>query len=228
VTTAPNLHDLIETVHQETQADDPLASLATASRIAAALVEATDGLLSYFVDSCRAKGKSWSEISASLGVTKQAANRRFGGATSLDRFTGRARRVVDMAATVARSLNHNYVGTEHVLLAVLVEGHGVAARVLCELGLAHRAAETAVLVVMPRGTTPPTGELPLTPRVATTLSGAVTAALELNHDFVGTEHLLLALMRDPDALAARILTAHEINVHDVRQRVVQLMGEQTG
>jgi hypothetical protein len=224
---APNLQDLIEIVRHDTAGDEPLALLATAADTAAALVEATDGLLGYFVDGCRAKGRSWREISTALGVTKQAANRRFGGTTSLDRFTPRARRVVEMAATMARSLNHTYVGTEHVLLSLLTEGHGVGARVLRELGLTPAGVESAIFLVVPRGTTSPSGELPLTPRVATTLTGAVTAALELNHKFVGTEHLLLALTRDPDALAARILTAHQISDAEIRKRVAELVPEGT-
>lgn len=220
---APNLQELIEIVGHETEGEDPLALLATGARTAAALAEATDGLLGYFVDRCRAQGKSWRQISTALGVTKQAANRRFGGTTSLDRFTPRARRVVEMAATAAMALNHDYVGTEHVLLALLIEGQGVAAYVLGELGLTRAAVESAILLVVPRGAASSGGELPLTPRVATTLTGAVTAAIELHHNFVGTEHVLLALTRDADALAARILTAHQISADDIRTRVGDLV-----
>lgn len=228
MTPAPTLRELIDAVQEGAASQDPLDLLHSAAETAAELDNVKDGLLGYFVERCRGSGRSWSEISAALGVTKQAAHKRFSVASpSLDRFTERARRVVELCSKVAESLNHNWVGTEHLLLAILIEGRGIGARILLERGLTHRSAEAAALMVSPRGETPPVGEVPLTPRTITALTGAVTSAIELGHNYVGTEHLLLALMRDPDGLAARILTANDITADDVRKRVVQLLAELT-
>lgn len=220
----PSVHDFIRSVHDDAATSDPLELLTTASRTAADLDRVKDELLEYFVDGCRAAGKSWTEISTALGVSKQAAHRRFSVPdSSLERFTDRARRAVANSAGVARALNHGYVGTEHLLLANLDEQQGFGARVLAEQGLTRQAVEAAVLLVTPRGATEPTGDISFTPRAVTALTGAVTTAIEMNHNYVGTEHLVLALMRDPDSLAARILTAHGIDAARTRTRVLELI-----
>lgn len=223
---AASLTDLIAVVHSDAPSSDPSQLLRTAVETAEELNEATEALLNYFVDRCRGNGRSWAEVGAALGVTRQAAHKRF-TATALptERLTERALRVVELSSTAARSLNHNYIGTEHLLLALLVEGQGVAARILLERGVTHQAVEAAALMVAPRGETPPVGDIPFNPRATTTLTGATTAAIELRHDHVGTEHLLLGLIRDPDGLAARILAANRITADEVRQRVVDLVGE---
>jgi ATP-dependent Clp protease ATP-binding subunit ClpA len=200
--------------------------LTAASRAAADLDRVKDDLLEYFVDGCRAAGKSWTEISGALGVSKQAAHRRFSVPDGqLERFTDLARRVVNMAGAVARSFNHGYVSTEHLLLANLDETQGFGARVLAEQGLSRQAVEAAVLLVTPRAPSEPTGDISFTPRAVTAITGAVTTAIEMNHNYVGTEHLVLALMRDPESLAARILSAHGIDAARMRARILELIDE---
>ncbi|HZI37104.1 MAG TPA: hypothetical protein VFF24_02265, partial [Acidimicrobiia bacterium] len=116
MTPAPTLQGLIETVEADAASADPLDLLATASSTVAQLAEVGDAVLGHFVDRCRRNGHSWTEISGALGVTKQAAHKRFSfTAPTLERFTERARRAVDAAAVAARDLRHNFVGTEHLL-----------------------------------------------------------------------------------------------------------------
>src|SRR5690606_10095560 len=151
--------------------DDPLDQLATAAATVADLSEVGDAVLGYHVDRARHAGASWTAISAALGVSKQAAHKRFAAATrppGLDRFTDRARRVLSSATEVARGLGHAYVGTEHLLLALYTDpvapvgprgepgrvGGGLAAQVLRELGLDRQTAQARV-VDRCRGTSRP-------------------------------------------------------------------------
>src|SRR6266550_1738741 len=128
MTPAPGLQELIETVERDAPGQDLLDLLATASATVSQLEEAGDALLGHYVDRCRGHGHSWSEISTALGVTKQAAHKRFSfPAPTLERVTERARRTIDAAAGAARSMGHNYVGTEHLLLGLFAEPEGLAA-----------------------------------------------------------------------------------------------------
>ena len=168
----------------------------------AELSEVGDAVLGYFVDRARHAGASWTAISTALGVSKQAAHKRFAAATrppGLDRFTDRARRVLSSASEVARGLGHAYVGTEHLLLALYTEPDGLAARVLVEAGIDRDAVEEAALRRVPRGAETPEPPLPHTPRAVAVIEGTVREALLLGHNYVGTEHLLLALYTDPVA-----------------------------
>ena len=224
MTPAPTLQDLITTVRSDAGSDDPLELLSTAVGVATDLDTVKDELLGYFVDRCRGSGKSWTEISAALGVTRQAAHRRFNvSSPPLDRFTDRTRRVIEAAPSRARELGHDYVGTEHLLLALFTESQSIATRILRERGVDAPSVEAAVIVVSPRGTTAPDEPIAYNPRGATALTGAVTSAIELGHNYVGTEHLLLALLRDPDSLAAKILGAFGLHRDDVLPRIRELL-----
>src|SRR5579884_2198937 len=132
MTPSPTLQELIESVRADAPAADPLGQLSQAARTVADMEEVSDALLGHFVDQCRRSGRSWSEISAALGVSKQAAHKRFsaGAAPSFDRFTPRARAVMRGAAETARALGHGVVGTGHLLLALLEPKESVAAQVL--------------------------------------------------------------------------------------------------
>ena len=148
MTPGPNLQDIIDTVKADASSADPLDQLATASRTVAELEAVGDSVLSHFVDQCRRSGRSWSEISAALGVSKQAAHKRFSlAAASLERWTPRARTALRAAASAAHSLGHGYVGTEHLLLGLFEPAGGIAARILDELGFTRATVEEQILRV---------------------------------------------------------------------------------
>jgi hypothetical protein len=230
MTPGPNLQEIIDTVKADASSAEPLDQLATASRTVAELEVVGDSVLSHFVDQCRRRGRSWSEISTALGVSKQAAHKRFSFTAAAfesgERLTERARSALRSAAEDARMLGHGFVGTEHLLLGLFEPARGVAAQILGELGFTRAAVEEQVLAAVPRGSsTDP--EPPLTPRASGAVSGAVSEALSLGHNYVGTEHLLLALFGDPDGVAAKILGDGGAVYDDLRDRVVQKLSGYT-
>ncbi len=224
----PTLQDLIELAEREAASSAPLDQLGTAAATVAHLERVGDALLSRFVDRARFNGHSWSEISGALGVTKQAAHKRFSfpapSTATLEGFTPRARRVLEHAETCAHALGHNYIGTEHLLVALFDEADGIAAKVLTELGadrdavVRARCCNDAV-----RGKTPSTGPVPMTPRAAATVATAVGQALELGHNYVGTEHLLLAMFSDAEGMAAQVLATLGIDRDQVRTRIIEML-----
>jgi hypothetical protein len=224
MTPAPTLQDLIETVERDAASAGPLDLLATASSTVAQIEKVGDAVLGHFVDRCRRNGHSWTEISGALGVTKQAAHKRFSfSAPTLERFTERARRAVDAAAVAARELRHNFVGTEHLLLGLFAQPEGLAARALAEAGIDRAAVEAKVLEVVPRGGEPMLDNPLYTPRASLALQGALEEALRLGHNYIGTEHILLGLVRDRDALSARALNALGVSVESIRSRLVEMV-----
>ena len=224
MTPAPTLQELIETVESDSPTVAVLDLLTTASATVAQLEELADAVLGHFVDRCRRSGHSWSEISAALGVSKQAAHKRFSfPAPTLERFTPRARLAVDAAATAARSLGHNYVGTEHLLLGLFAQPQGLAARVLAEAGIERSAVEAKVLEVLPRQDEPLLDNLVYIPQASRALQGALGEALRLGHNYIGTEHILLGLLRDRDTLAARTLADLGLSPEWIRTRLVEMV-----
>ena len=171
---APNLQELISTVRTDAAGAEPLEQLATAARTVAEVEEVSDALLAHFVDQCRRAGRSWSEISRALSVTKQAAHKRFSyPAPTFDRFTGRARSALLAAAEAARSLGHNYIGTEHLLLGLFEPAGGVAAQVLDEDGITRATVEEQILVAVPRSPATVAGtDPPYTPRATKSVERA--------------------------------------------------------
>ena len=143
-----------------------------------------------------------------------------------ERFSDRARRVVVLAQEEARLLGHDYIGTEHLLLGLLHEGHGVAARALESLGVSLDAARPQVEEIIGRGQHPPSGHIPFTPQARTVLelSRHVSSALGQNH--IGTEHILLGLTREGDGVAAQVLVQLHAERKRVRQRVIELIAVQ--
>jgi ATP-dependent Clp protease ATP-binding subunit ClpA len=125
-----------------------------------------------------------------------------------ERFTNRARHAVVLAQEEARRLRHNYIGTEHLLLGLLRESDGLAARTLQGFGLSADGARDAVTAIIGTGTTEPSGHIPFTPRAKKTLELALREALQLHHNYIGTEHILLGLIREGDGVAAQILKQH--------------------
>ena len=141
-----------------------------------------------------------------------------------ERFTDRARRVVILAQEQARMLNHNYVGTEHILLALIREGGGVAAQALESLGITEEAARQQVREVTGRGQQhPPRGHIPFTPRAKKILQLSMREAIALGHAYIGTEHILLGLVREDDGAAVRVLNALGADPARVRQQVIRLV-----
>jgi ATP-dependent Clp protease ATP-binding subunit ClpA len=142
-----------------------------------------------------------------------------------ERFSGRARRVIDLAQEEARTLNHNYVGTEHILLGLIHEGGGVAAEALESLGISLDAVRQQVEEIIGHGEQAPSGHIPVTPRAKKVLELSLREALALGHHYIGTEHILLGLIREGDGVAAQVLVNMSADLNRVRQRVIQLVHE---
>ncbi|MGH9209780.1 MAG: Clp protease N-terminal domain-containing protein [Acidimicrobiales bacterium] len=136
-----------------------------------------------------------------------------------ERFTDRARRVVVLAQEDARLLNHNYVGTEHVLLGLLHEGEGIAAKVLESERLALGGLRRQVEETIGRGESTPSGHIPFTPRAKKVLELSLREALELGHNYIGTEHLLLGLLREGEGVAGQVLATNGVDINRVRRKV---------
>jgi ATP-dependent Clp protease ATP-binding subunit ClpC len=151
-------------------------------------------------------------------------NARKAALSMFERFTDRARRVVVLAQEEARMLNHNYIGTEHILLALIREGGGVAARALESLGITEEAARQQVEEIVGRGQEgPQRGHLPFTPQAKKTLQLSMREAIALGHAYIGTEHILLGLVREDDGVAVRVLNGLGVDPNRVRQQVIQLV-----
>jgi ATP-dependent Clp protease ATP-binding subunit ClpC len=139
------------------------------------------------------------------------------------RFSDRARRVVVLAQEEARMLNHNYIGTEHLLLGLIQEGEGIAAKALQSLGISLEAVRSQVEEIIGRGSTAPTGHIPFTPRAKKVLELSLREALQLGHNYIGTEHILLGLIREGEGVAAQVLMKLGADLDKVRHQVVQLL-----
>ena len=145
-----------------------------------------------------------------------------------ERFTDRARRVVVLAQEEARMLNHNYIGTEHILLGLIHEGEGVAAKALESLGISLEAVRAQVEEIIGQGQTAPTGHIPFTPRAKKVLELSLREALQLGHNYIGTEHILLGLIREGEGVAAQVLVKLGADLSRVRQQVIQLLSGYAG
>ena len=140
-----------------------------------------------------------------------------------ERFTDRARRVVVLAQEEARILSHNYIGTEHILLGLLREGEGVAAKALQSLGLQLEAVRQQVEEIIGKGQHAPSGHIPFTPRAKKVLELSLREALQLGHDYIGTEHILLGLLSEGEGVAAQVLVRLGADLKRVRQQVIQVL-----
>jgi ATP-dependent Clp protease ATP-binding subunit ClpA len=233
VTPPPTLQELIEIVRHDADSDHPLDQLVVAAAAAAQLEETTDALLGHFVDRCRRDGRSWTEISSALGVTKQAVHKRFAPALAahivaatpnptFERFTDRARHVVAASRHAATSLGAERVDPEHILLGLFAEPAGIAGRALAAMNV----TEGTVLSALPARQVPPRDDSqPAADGIGGAhaapdgdsaapafsedgkgvLSDALAEALKFGHDYIGTEHILLGLYGNPGSTAARVL-----------------------
>ena len=199
------LDDLIDTIKQVHT--DPLEQLTDAVLVADHIGEVADALIGHFVDQARRQGASWTEIGASMGVTKQAAQKRFvqrPGATeaaALDpnagfsRFTPRARNAVVSAQNEARARHDQEIRIEHLVLGLLAEPEGLAARAIVAQGVSlDRVREVATATLGPAGTGESPELVPFDDRARAVLEATFREALRLGHDYIGTEHVLLALL----------------------------------
>jgi Clp amino terminal domain, pathogenicity island component len=265
MTPPPSLQDLIDTVQQDSPSDDLLDLLITASATVQELEAVNDALIGHYVDRCRRAGRSWSQISTALGVSKQAVHKRFAGPIAdrlmerptLERLTARARRVLVVATELARARQSTRIDPFDLLLGLYAEPEGLAAKVLEGMQLTRDLAATAVREsAAPRdgragrapaqapaggGTagTPGAGEpsgagagagadagsgwLPPDEAAASVLRDAAVEAIERGHNYIGTEHILLALVRDPDTPAAQLLAGLGASPDETRVRVRELL-----
>jgi hypothetical protein len=145
-----------------------------------------------------------------------------------ERFTDRARRVVVLAQEEARHLNHSHIGTEHILLGLINEKQGVAAIALTELGISLEGARAQVVEIVGQGAEEPSSHIPFTPRAKKVLELALREALQFGHNYIGTEHILLGLIREGEGVAAQVLKSQGASLDRVRQQVIQVLSAQAG
>mgnify|MGYP000888137951 CR=1 FL=1 len=145
-----------------------------------------------------------------------------------ERFTDRARRVIVLAQDEAKLLNHNYIGTEHLLLGLIHEGEGVAAKALEQMGISLQAAREQVVEIMGQGQQVPSGHIPFSPRAKRVLELSLREALQMNHNYIGTEHILLGLVREGEGVAAQVLLKLGADLGRVRSTVIQLLAGYQG
>ena len=223
MTPVAGLQEIIESVRRDARSDDPLDQLATASATVMELSDNADAALGFFVDRARSAGHSWVEISAVLGVSKQAVHKRFaatGPKPPMDRFTLRAQKVLGAASGIALEHNHAYIGTEHLLLSLFTEPDAIAAKVLLGHDITADRVAAAVVAVVPDGDERPGADPAYTPRASHVVKGAIDVALDLGHNYVGTEHVLLALYRFPGGVAVKVLTELGLTEEDAKNDVV--------
>ena len=169
--------------------------------------------------------RGWTEPSQST-VTLLIKN--YKGRQLFERFTDRARRVLVLAQEEARDLNHAFIGTEHILLGLIREGEGVAAKALDALGVTYDVVREKVEEAIGANTNPSPGSPPFTPRAKKVLELSLREALQLGHSYIGTEHMLLGLVREGDGVAAQVLSELGADMARVRTQVIQMMSGQTG
>lgn len=140
-----------------------------------------------------------------------------------ERFTDRARRVVVLAQENARMMSHNYIGSEHILLGLLDEAEGVGAKVLASLNADSDEVREHVLAIIGQGAQTPSGHIPFTPRAKRIFELSLREALQLGHPYIGTEHILLGLIREGEGVGAQVLGKMGIELNRVRQTTIQLL-----
>ena len=148
--------------------------------------------------------------------------------SGFDKFTERARRVLTLAQEEAQRFNHGYIGTEHLLLGLVREGEGVAAKVLANMGIELNKVRSAVEFIIGRGDRMVAGDIGLTPRAKKVIELAVDEARRLNHHYIGTEHLLLGLVREGEGIAAGVLESLGVSLEKVRSQVIQVLNTSQG
>ena len=231
---APSLAELIQTVHDRSADQDALTRVTAAAEVTGEIASKADLLLGHFVAAARQAGCSWAEIGTALGVTKQGAQQRFvdrDDATPADdehlllRYTLRARASVAHAREEALEMGHNYVGTEHLLLGIVSDPEALSTKVLEALAVQVDDLRAAVVEAAgPRSAyNAMAADPPFTPRARRVLDLTRGESLRLGHNYVGTEHLLLALVAEEDGIAARVLREQGVDMDRARAEVVRAL-----
>jgi len=214
---------LVRYVEEQSPGGDPLDHIETACVTARELSDSADHLINHFVMQARSAGLSWTQIGTRMGVTKQAARKRFpirdtplepaaAKEKAFEAYTEPAKRTVALAQRAAREHHHPYIGPEHLLLGLCAQRTGTAGQILAALGPGPDALAAAVVSRLP----PPSGEVPERPPFAEkgkeALELAARSARRLRHDGIGTEHLLLGLIAEENGIAAAVLGEHGITM----------------
>jgi hypothetical protein len=222
-----NLGDLIARIEKASPQASALEQVSLAQLTAHTLANLGDQLVGHFVTRARESGATWSQIGDALGVSKQAVQQRWSPEV-FRKYTDRARHVVVLAQERARVRKHHHIGTEHLLLGLLGEPEGLAARILAghvdSLGEIERAVDAKV----PPGTANSPAKIAFTAGAKETLDRAHAQATDLGQDWVGTEHLLLGLFDDDEAVAARVLAELGIDYDTTRSEVLAGIARLTG
>jgi hypothetical protein len=211
-----SLDTLITCVKAQRPSGSPLDELADAVTVSTQLTEQADSLIGHFVDQARRSGASWSQIGASMGVTKQAAQQRFvprgpvkdtAGFGDFSRFTMRASSVLAAAEDLARAVELAVIGSDHLAAGLVAEPDGLAAKAIVALGVG--AGQLRAAFGLPEAAPAAEGDtsaerVPLGPGAVATLKGARRQALHLGHNYIGTEHILLGLVDEQDGTAATL------------------------
>lgn len=209
-----SLHQLIGEVNRSTKGVSALERLGKAVQLGHELAALSDDLTGHFVEQAKKSGASWTEVGQILGVTKQAAHQRFfvpGSAEvtkkgrRFSRFNDPAREAIEVAKAEASAMNHDYLGTEHLLLGVIGVPDSAGAKALKALGITRKAVHPMVGEVVGQGNSPISGNPPFTPRSRKVLELALKEALKLGHNYIGTEHMVLALVAEGGGVAPQIL-----------------------
>jgi hypothetical protein len=229
------LDDLIDFVKSRHPDSDPLQDLEHAVEVSAHLGDVADHLIGHFVDQARRAGASWTDIGQHMGVSKQAAQKRFvprvpedidlSDAAAFGRFTERARRAVEAAQEEARTALHSAIEPEHLVLGLLKPG-GIAAQIFGEVGVTPEVLRAAVATPGAEKK-PRKGHMPVSPATKKTLQLVVREALRLGHNYIGTEHILLGVLSDDQEPAARALTGLGVT-HRATEESVKAMLAQYG
>jgi hypothetical protein len=204
------LDDLIQFVKDEHPGATALEELSAAVLVSEHVGEVADHLIGHFVDQARRTGASWTGIGHSMGVTKQAAQKRFVPGdlddASLARFTDRAKVVLLKASNEGRNRGHDQIGTEHLVLGLLAEWEGLAGKAIEAQGVSYDAVHAAAGAALPPGSEPRPYHIPFTAGMKKVRELTVREALRLGHNYIGTEHMLLGLLEAAEEPGAQILT----------------------
>jgi hypothetical protein len=234
------LNALIAQVREDQVNVDPLSRVEAACQAVAELDEVADHLIGYFVDEARAAGFTWTQIGEHIGVTKQAARKRFAPRDVPDegidaaavrdkardkvfgRYTDHAKHAIVLAQDNARRHGHPFISTEHILLGICQEDRGAGARVIEASGVAVADLQSAVTARLAPASARSKGHIPFTLEGKKCLELAARASLMLGHDRIGTEHLLLGLLAEGTGLAAEVLGEQGITAERAQEEVLRL------